>query len=479
MPSVQRAVLVLEDDDVVALGDVLRTTGYAVETNLLTDGPGAEGAVLRRLFSLGAAVPRSRAEEVLTAALVEALLAAALLEEADGERVRSPLRITPLEDQLFLHDRPDPHGPADVVASVGPASVTLANLMVRRPVERALDIGTGCGVQALIAARFCEQVVATDVTERALAMATVNARLNGATNVELRSGNLFEPVEGESFDLIVGNPPFVISPETSHVYRDSGLGGDELSRTVVEGAAAHLVPGGHATVLCEWILRAGEAWADVPRRWTADSGCDALVLHYRTSDPEAYAAGWNAPLRQLEPDAYADALERWSAYQRGLGAAAVSTGAIVLRRPVRGGGWFRGEEMPAGPQGIASDHLLATFTGQDRLQDAGAGDLLDAVLEPVEGKVLTQQLLRRDGAWATPDVHVATAPGAGTGAQISPALVHVLLKLDGKRPLREIVDEAAGDLGADPDALRDEAAALAERLLGLGLCRTRTVERQL
>src|SRR4029079_19686558 len=122
-------------------------------------------------------------------------------------------------------------------------------LTPRRRVRRALDVGTGGGAQALLAAGTAEQVVATDLNRRALAFTRVNAGLNGLANIDTRLGSLFEPVAGERFDLIVCNAPFVVSPETRFVYRDGGLAGDELSARVVAGAAAHLARGGIATLL--------------------------------------------------------------------------------------------------------------------------------------------------------------------------------------------------------------------------------------
>ena len=118
-------------------------------------------------------------------------------------------------------------------------SVTLAKLAVRRRVQKALDLGTGCGIQALLAAKHAERVVATDVNPRALAFARFNARLNGIDNIEFRLGNVFEPVEGERFGLLVANPPYVISPDASYAYRDSDEPADELCRRIVADAPAY------------------------------------------------------------------------------------------------------------------------------------------------------------------------------------------------------------------------------------------------
>src|SRR5690606_15631541 len=121
-------------------------------------------------------------------------------------------------------------------------------LVIPEPVERALDLGTGCGIQALLVSRHASRVIATDISERALAFAELNAQLNGVHNVEFRAGSLFEPVSGEAFDLIVSNPPFVITPRASgapaYEYRDGGMVGDALVERFLRAAPAHLAPGG-------------------------------------------------------------------------------------------------------------------------------------------------------------------------------------------------------------------------------------------
>ena len=129
--------------------------------------------------------------------------------------------------------------PEDHVLGVGGASLTLSGLMLQRPVARALDVGTGCGIQALHASRHADRVVATDISVRALQLAELNAGLNGIDSVEFRLGSLFEPVAGETFDHIVSNPPFVITPRADGVpeyeYRDGGMVGDDLIAAFVAG----------------------------------------------------------------------------------------------------------------------------------------------------------------------------------------------------------------------------------------------------
>ncbi|WP_210480893.1 methyltransferase [Naasia sp. SYSU D00948] len=185
--------------------------------------------------------------------------------------------------------------PADHVLGVGGASRTLAGLQLPRPAGSVLDLGTGSGIQALRAARYGTRVVATDVSERALAFAGFNAALNGV-EIELRQGSLFEPVEGERFDRIVCNPPFVITPRGADVpeyeYRDAGLVGDRLVEEVVRGVAAHLRPGGVAQLLANWEDHESAPGRDRVARWAEEAGLDVWVVEREVQDPVLYAETW-------------------------------------------------------------------------------------------------------------------------------------------------------------------------------------------
>ncbi len=179
-------------------------------------------ATLVRLFLLQAPVPRYDAERALAPRALrsyDALAAAGALVGAGGE-VRAGVDVRPYADDDHawwvvsdltpgLDGEPIRVEP-DHVLGVSPASTSLAQLTIRDRVGRALDLGTGCGVQSLHLAGHSDHVVATDVNPRALAMARFNAALNGI-DLDVRDGSLWEPVAGERFDLVTTNPPFVIS----------------------------------------------------------------------------------------------------------------------------------------------------------------------------------------------------------------------------------------------------------------------------
>ena len=191
-----------------------------------------------------------------------------------------------------LDGGPQRVGP-DHVLGISAASTSLAQLTIREPVGAALDLGTGCGVQALHLAGHADRVVATDVNRRALDIARFNAALNELDAIEVREGSYFEPVAGDRYDLIATNPPFVISPGTGErlVYRDSGLPGDRVVEHIVREAPGHLTEGGWCQVLANWAIAAGRPWDERLATWL-DPDCDALVVQREVVDPAAYVELW-------------------------------------------------------------------------------------------------------------------------------------------------------------------------------------------
>ena len=399
------------------------------------DGP---LATLARLFLAGESVPRSAAAEALD---LDAALAAGLLE---GEaELTASFAVDEWCGFYVAHDH-EANVAFDHVAGISNATRTLAALTLRRPARRALDLGTGCGSQALLTSRHVERVVATDVTERALGVARLNLELNDVTNVELREGSLFEPVEGELFDLIVSNPPFVVSPDTDLIFRDAGLGGDEISRLVARGAAEHLEPGGFASMLICWGHGAGDDWSERVRGWLAGAGCDAWLVRYVTQDPLEYALKWAG-----EP-----AAERWGEYYRRASIGTLTTGGLVLRKRAGGAdGWFASADAESGPTGPATDQLERVFAAHDFRGDLRAERLR---LAP---HVLAEELRWSEGGYRHAHLVTRLDEGAGIEVPVDPAALRALFALDGSVPVGDLPDAEA----ALPTIQRLHEAGFVER----------------
>jgi hypothetical protein len=374
--------------------------------------------------------------------------AAGLAEERDG-RLHGLARLVPHDDLLIASDRLDVED-KDRVAGVHRPSAVLAHLTIREPVERALDLCTGNGIQALLLARHAEGVVATDVNERALAFAAYNLALNGVSNVELRAGSLLDPVAGERFGCIACNPPYVISPDAEFTFRDSGLAGDTVSEQLARGLPGLLVPGGFATLMASWA-QAGDDPAVRPREWLDGSGCDAWILHTTTDDPLSNAAAWTRDAAE-SPEAFGAALDRWTASYRKLGIDAVAYGALVLRRREREA-WSRGASLPPRTLEPASGHLLRMFAGVDAVA-AGDEALLGLRLS-LAPAARFEQVVAPSESWTVRSASLQLEEGLGFRAEVDEHALRLLRALDGTRTAREAVVASLGE-----DALTDATAIL-------------------
>ena len=227
---------------------------------------------------------------------------------------------------------------ADHVLGISPASTSLAQLTLRAPVDDSLDLGTGCGVQALHLAAHSGHVVATDVNQRALGIARFNAVLNEVGDrVEVREGSFFEPVRGERYDLIATNPPFVISPATGErlVYRDSGLPGDQVVEDIVRAAPEHLTERGWCQVLANWVVERDRPWDERLAGWLGPD-VDALVVQRELVDPAAYVELWlkdsgHHPATGGDPAEYRRRYDTWLAWLEEQRVEAVGFGWVNLR----------------------------------------------------------------------------------------------------------------------------------------------------
>jgi methylase of polypeptide subunit release factors len=242
-------------EDIATLRDVFgraHFTGDAVREALGTEGEILSSArdipvQLRRLRergTFGALVQLLVLNEATDLALTREAFAPLGLDAAarmgllriEGGRVHALTKIVPHDDLIIASDLRLIAGraaPNDHVPGVHRPTVTLAHLTVRAPVERGLDLGTGCGVEAILMARHVKHVVGSDVNARAIEYARFNGILNRTPDIDWRVGSWFEPIKDMRFDVIACNPPYVISPASQYIYRDSGMEGDSVSEQVV------------------------------------------------------------------------------------------------------------------------------------------------------------------------------------------------------------------------------------------------------
>ena len=426
-------------------------------------GDADELAVLLRLFLLGVPVARERLDELVDDKLRSRLARAGLLVD-DEEEVHGAARLVPHDELLIASDHAAAaEGHVDHVPGVHRPSGALAHLTVRSEGERALDVATGNGIQAILLAAHAEHVVATDVNARALDYATFNAALNGVQNVETRLGSFFEPVAGEQFDLVVANPPYVVSPDTAFLFRDGGMLGDGVSEHVVRSTPVALAPGAFASVLIAWALDPDDP-AERPRSWLEGSGCDAVLLHTSTDDTIETATVWNRELLD-RPEAYAAALDRWLGYYRELGIEHFGYACLVLRKRTDGrDGWLETLQLPRAALRPAGRHVRKLFETHDRLAEVDSDSaLLDRRLRVVDDAVVSQDTRFADGGWHGESLTLRLESGLPFSAELDQSTALLIRELDGSQTLRDALASAV-----DSEAAQEAGVAVARQMLAVG-----------
>jgi hypothetical protein len=438
---------------------------------------------LVRLFLLQAPVSHEQAEAALPG-LVDQLAVEGILAQSVGE-VAARLDVRPYATESGpdfaadlwvvadltpgLDGLPQRVG-SDHVLGISPASMSLAQLTLRNPVARSLDLGTGCGVQALHLASHSDQVVATDVNRRALWITRFNAALNGvADKVDVRDGSFFEPVAGERFDLIATNPPFVISPATGErlVYRDSGLPGDRVVEDIVRSAPGLLAEGGWCQILANWVINKDVPWDERLAGWLQgnEEQVDAFVVQREVLDPASYVelwlkdAGHHPSTGGAHIDDYRHRYDTWLHWFEEQGIEAVGFGWINLHRT----GAEPRHELLSWPYDVEQPIAPAL---------AAWGDVAHASVSPADRLVraqdVQQETLGAPGAEDPTTVILRQQRGLRRARQADTVEAALVGACDGDLTLGQILDALAQLLERDADEIRATYLPVAQELVREG-----------
>ncbi len=220
------------------------------------------------------------------------LMQAADIARPLPEGWQSLLRVSSLQDTLFAHSA----FPTDANDAVffGPDTYRFARAIQQAlphldsPVRRAVDIGTGAGVGAILLAQALPEaeVWGIDINEKALSLAETNAVASGVTNVHFTYSNLLNDIEGV-FDLIIANPPYLVDPHERAYRHGSGPLGAQLSLDIVATALTRLTPGGTLMLYTGVaIVNSQDPFIEVVRPLIAQAGAH---VSYSEIDPDIFS----------------------------------------------------------------------------------------------------------------------------------------------------------------------------------------------
>jgi hypothetical protein len=419
------------------------------------------------LLFLQGALFKGELDQLFAAPERDVLLRSGILAIDEMGAARARASLFPVGDRLIFSDHawPElPHPgyttvPFDHVMAVGQDSRHLARCTVRRPFRAALDLCTGSGIHALLASAHTERVLAVDINPRAADCTRFNAQALGVGNLEALTGDLFEPVRGERFDLITANPPFVPSPLDVLRFRDGGRSGEDVQKRIVAGLPDHLAPGGVAQMVTELGERdGGKPMVHRLREWLNGAPMDIHLLRLREHSAAKYAIG------HAKGDDYGTTLEsigEWAGNLRAQGYDRIVSVVVSFQwsDPALGP-QDRVDESPP-PRRAAGSEIEAAFLAERSMHRklenhwvsrTGPIALLDA-------RVLGQNLSAKAKA-------TVLGRALSIEHQLDPLEREIVVRLEGRIAMPELISTFA-DLGVDEPSV----IAAIRSLLGRQLIR--------
>jgi hypothetical protein len=427
--------------------------------------------ILLRLFVLRVPVDGALVQQSIPRQIFQLFLRCGLVIQ-EGDAVRGAVMLTPFEKFWIVTDtyarlKSGKHD--DSVLMINPTTCIGLQFAVRRHSRATLDLGTGCGLLALYAAGHSDQVIATDLTSRSVEFARFNSWLNGITNVECLQGDLFDPVAGRRFDLIIANPPFYITPSSKVLFAENPMELDGFCRRLVKEAPLYLYDGGYLQLLCEWVEIEGQPWQERLVEWFQGAGCDVLVLHGGTFDPADYAEErLRAVGRPGAEQSEADLFSGWMDYYRSRKVSAIHAGKIAMRKR-SGRNWVHFERLEVPFAGQVGESVQDRFRNHDFVLSATNEDLLSTRFLVADGVQWRQIVEWKHGRPVQSGlIRLVQPEGLHFSHELGLAEGELVRGFDGERTLAQVIEQLTERSNTAADQVLRESLNLVRWLADRG-----------
>lgn len=403
---------------------------------------------LRKMLFAHEALPVDSIEKKLPQIILQVLLENGFLKRENGQ-ISAEFNLQFCQGLVLFSDLMKYADCMDFVLPVGPASQQLARLAVRQPIEAALDMGCGAGIQALLAFRHARNVLATDINPRALEFTRLNADLNGITNIETAHGILFEPARGRKFDLILFNPPYILSPNRKGGQHYAFSGNDGYLHEVLRTLPEYMTEGGYAQMTINWVHAGKEPWQLPLEKTLAGKGVDTLLIYHGSLSPVQYAKFWTEHRIGMKYLLMKRGwtIAKWTAWCLLRHIERVGFGAIVLRRRKNGVNWFRTERVRRSYGDSVNNQIHYLFENHDYL-----------LQHPVHAEIMKEQLkLTNFTQLKDPKANMGridTLAGVHFPMQIHNITWQILEQMDGSVDANTIANRVVLSTGLDLETIK-------------------------
>ena len=469
--------------DVRRIADFLRQSGYCTERLTgeleLSEGifPSGENLapllmktegdsvlpILARLLFLGWPVEEERCARVIPSEILAIACRCGLLKNTGGH-VETVAAIVPFRNHFIASDSSRMRGTdPDMVLGPGASTEFIARLAAGGKDETTLDVGSGTGILAIEAATYSKSVTGTDINTRSLQFANFTAALNSVTNATFLCGDTFTPVAGRKFSRIIANPPFFLSPVKKFTYCDSPLELDGFARKLALEAPEFLEDGGYFQMICQWVASNDQTWEQRLREWTANSGCDVLVLLAPQVSPIAYAEVRDREARQTHAEPTGVDFAARVKYLRDHEVTSILSGVISMRKR-QGRNWFSIlSNPPAGDYvGTGVRERFHTLTFLATTNDSALLQTRFRFAPDVAMQTLTEPA---SPEWRTASIELVKLEALVDRLNLDAAVSGCLPFIDGRRTLAEVAEMVALRLGITSEESKTRCIQLARRLL--------------
>jgi SAM-dependent methyltransferase len=429
------------------------------------------------LFVVGESLPAADAEAFFSVAAWETLRETQLIvtDPADAGRRIASVALYPIRDLFIASDRwsnPD-HSPRKMFPDiVYPALTKSAKQFIDytsfEPCEDFLELCAGSAPAALLAARSAKNIWATDIAQRSIDFAKFNAALNGIHNVQFGLGDLFQPVEGLTFDRIAAHPPYVPVLQTAEIFYGGGEDGEEITKRIIAELPARLKPGGRLYSRTLGTSRPGINFENRIREWLGErqQEFDVALFTLQTFEPRQFALE-----ETLNKNGGREQFALWEKLFMKNAVRELVLGIVVIQRIVGRRPAFTIRRTIRSGTPLSALEWAMRWEEQLQMEDATQMLLRARPVANPGTEILVRHVLR-DGQISQESFTLTIEQPFATDCKVQPWMAALLPRCDGKTSVAELFELAKGNEWIVPDTPAEEFCRLLATLISGGFLQT-------
>jgi SAM-dependent methyltransferase len=429
------------------------------------------------LFVLGESLPAAGTRSFFSLPVWEVLSQTGLVQPdpADASRTLAPVALYPIRDLFIASDRwnnPD-HSPRQMFADiVYPALTRSAKQFIDftsfAPCEDFLELCAGTAPAALLAARTAKNIWATDIAERSLDFARFNAALNGIHNVTFAQGDLYQPVEGRTFDRIAAHPPYVPVLKTAEIFYGGGEVGEEITNKVIVELPLRLKPGGRLYCRTMGTERPGQPFEMRIREWLGEKQAefDVALFSLMILEPRQFALE-----ETLNKNGGREQFAQWEKLFSKNDVRELVIGMVIIQRHTEERPSFTLRRTIAAGTPAAALEWAMKWEAELRKEDAPERLLEAKPLANPSTEIIVRHVLR-DGDISPENYTLSIGQPFALDCKAEPWMALLLPRCDGKTTVAELFELAKENDWIVRETLAEDFSRLLLTLLSGGFLQT-------